>query len=365
MKYFLIAGERSGDIHAGNLAESMRELDPGVELIGWGGQNMESAGVNILQRYEDMAFMGFWEVLTNLRKIGKFMHLVRKHIEEVRPDALILVDYAGFNLRIAKWAKARGLRVFYYIAPKAWAWNKSRVHQLRKYTDLTLVILPFEVPFFEQYGVPVKYVGNPLFDEIRKFRHDFYFPRYNGGRPVVALLPGSRRQEIWRMMDIMAKLTYTTRNYHWIVAGVSTFDRDFYEFRGGVFDLAFDRTYDILHVARAAVVTSGTATLEAALFNVPQVVVYKTSGLTYAIARMLVKLRFVSLVNLVAGKEVVKELIQDECTVENVAEELKKLMHDNKVREKQLMEYDAVKEILGHREASETAADAILNFKTD
>ncbi len=363
MKYFIVAGERSGDLHAGNLAAAMRRLDPGVELYGWGGERMQEAGVKILQHYGELAFMGFWEVLKNLRKIRGFMDRVRKQIEEVRPDALILVDYAGFNLRLAKWAKARGIQVFYYIAPKAWAWNKSRVHQLRKYTDLTLVIFPFEVPFFEQYGVPVKYVGNPLFDEIRQFRPDPAFLEEKGDRPVIALLPGSRRQEIEAMLKTMAELTRSLPEYQWVIAGISAFEREFYISQGGDFQLVFDRTYDLLSVADAAVVTSGTATLETALFGVPEVVVYKTSGLTYAIARLLVKIRFISLVNLVADKEVVKELIQGEYTAENTGNELKKLLADNKFRERQLNDYKILTEKLGNREASKTAAQTILNFK--
>lgn len=362
MKYFIVAGERSGDLHAGNLAAAMREYAPGVELCGWGGEKMQAAGVKILQRYEELAFMGFWEVLKNLRKIRSFMGLVREQIEAFRPDALILVDYAGFNLRLARWAKEKGIRVFYYIAPKAWAWNKSRVHQLRKYTDLTLAIFPFEVSFFEEYGVPVKYVGNPLFDEIRKFEPDPAFTVKRGDQPVIALLPGSRKQEIEAMLKTMAELTQTLPEYRWVIAGISTFDRAFYTSQGGDFELVFDRTYDLLSVADAAVVTSGTATLETALFRVPEVVVYKTSGLTYAIARMLVKIRFISLVNLVADKEVVKELIQGDYTPENTRKELKKLLSDNKFRERQLNDYKILTEKLGNREASKTAAQTILNY---
>jgi len=362
MKYFIVAGERSGDLHAGNLAAAMRQLDPAVELCGWGGEKMQGAGVQILQRYEELAFMGFWEVLKNLGKIRGFMRLAQQQIEAFSPDALILVDYAGFNLRLARWAKARGIRVFYYIAPKAWAWNKSRVHQLRKYTDLTLAIFPFEVPFFEKYGVPVKYVGNPLFDEIRQFRPAPAFLADRGSKPVVALLPGSRKQEIEAMLKTMAELTRTLPEYQWVIAGISTFPRAFYTSQGGTFQLVFDCTYDLLSVADAAVVTSGTATLETALFWVPEVVVYKTSALTYAIARLLVKIRFISLVNLVADKEVVKELIQGEYTTENTGNELKKLLSDNKFRERQLNEYKILTETLGDREASKTAAHTILNF---
>lgn len=360
MKYFIIAGERSGDLHAGNLASALRTLDPTVELQGWGGDKMESAGVKVVQRYEDMAFMGVWEVVQNLGKIRGFMGAAKAQITAFQPDVLILVDYAGFNMRMAKWAKRKGYRVVYYIAPKAWAWNHRRAHHLRKYTDLTLVIFPFEVPFFAKYGVKVKYVGNPLFDEIRAYRGNDDLRVAEGKRPLVALLPGSRKQEINAMLDIMAKLSAKHPQYRWVVAGVSSFSPAFYQREGSAYELLFDRTYDLLSMADAAVVTSGTATLETALFQVPQVVVYKTSPVTYAVARCLVQLKYISLVNLVGNKEIVKELIQGDYTLSAVEETLKMLLHDNNVRQKQLKEYHLLKEALGDRRASLAAAQAIV-----
>lgn len=360
-KYFIVAGERSGDLHAGNLAAALKEQSPEVELWGWGGEKMEKAGVKILQNYEELAFMGFWEVLKNLDKIRGFMKLVKQQIEEVKPNALILVDYAGFNLRLAKWAKKKRITVFYYIAPKAWAWNEKRANLLRKYTDLTLVIFPFEVAFFSKYGVNVKYVGNPLFDEIRQFKPKVGF--LQSSKPVIALLPGSRKQEIESMLQTMAELTETMPEYHWVVAGISTFENSFYTSKGGKFTLEKDNTYDLLSVAEAAVVTSGTATLETALFKVPQVVVYKTSPLTYTIAKLLVKIKYISLVNLVADKEVVKELIQGDYTTERTKSELEKLLLDNKIRQQQLKEYDFLAEKFGKKQASIEAAKIILNFR--
>lgn len=363
LKYFIVAGERSGDLHAGNLAVALKEQSPEVQLYGWGGNKMQNAGVKILQNYESLAFMGFVEVIKNLPKIWGFMNLVKRQIEEVNPDAIILVDYAGFNLRLAKWAKTKGITVFYYIAPKAWAWNEKRANKLRKYTDLTLAIFPFEIDFFKSYGVNVKYVGNPLFDEIKSFKTDVYFKEKFDERPIIALLPGSRKQEIENMLQTMAELTMAKPEYQWVVAGISTFSKDFYTSNGGNFTLVFDKTYDLLSVASAAVVTSGTATLETALFSVPQVVVYKTSPITYSIAKLLVKIKYISLVNLVADKGVVKELIQGEYTTENTKNELEKVLTNTKNREKQLVEYKNLIERLGKTEASSEAAKTILNFR--
>jgi lipid-A-disaccharide synthase len=363
MKYFIVAGERSGDLHAGNLAVALKKQSPQVQLYGWGGDKMQNAGVKILQNYEDLAFMGFVEVIKNLPKIMGFMALVKNQIDEIKPDALILVDYAGFNLRLAKWAKEKSITIYYYIPPKAWAWNEKRAHKLRKYTDLTLAIFPFEIEFFKRYGVNVKYVGNPLFDEIKLFTPAASFQKQFDERPLVALLPGSRKQEIESMLKTMAELTLQKPEYQWVVAGISTFTRDFYTSHGGNFTLVMDQTYELLSIASAAVVTSGTATLETALFGVPQVVVYKTSPLTYSIAKLLVKIKYISLVNLVADKEVVKELIQGDYTAENTKIELNKVLEDTKSREKQLVEYKNIIRQLGTSEASSEAAQTILNFR--
>jgi lipid-A-disaccharide synthase len=360
MKYFIVCGERSGDLHAGNLAAALTSLDSGAKLMGWGGEKMRAAGVNVVQDYEELAIMGFVEVLKNLGKIRGFMQKAKTQIAEFSPDALILVDYAGFNLRLAAWAKGRGIKVIYYIPPKAWAWNQKRGQILRNVTDLTLAIFPFEVPFFQKFGVNVSYVGNPLFDEIRKFKADPAFLDKFQGKPVVALLPGSRKQEIEAMLETMAQLSEDLPEYRFVVAGVPSFSKDFYHAKGGRFDLVFEKTYDLLSIASAAVVTSGTATLETALFKVPQVVVYKTSPITYALAKWLVKVKYISLVNLVANKEVVKELIQQEYNAESTKNELKKLLSDNNYREKQLEEYGSLIRTLGDAEASLSAAQKIL-----
>lgn len=364
MKYFIVAGEKSGDMHAGNLCLELAKLQPDIEMMGWGGEKMEAAGVKILKNYSELAFMGFWEVIKNLSTILGFLKLAKKQIQDFNPDVVILVDYAGFNLKLAKWAKKEGFKVVYYIAPKAWAWRASRAETIKKYVDLLLVIFPFEKTFFEKYGINTQFVGNPLFDEIAKFKTNPKFREENrlNDKRLVALLPGSRKQEIENMLGLMSNLTKEFADIQWVVAGISSFDTEFYTVNGGDFKVVFDQTYDLLSVADAAVVTSGTATLETALFKVPQVVVYKTSNFSYQIAKRLVKIKYISLVNLVAQKEVVKELIQEEYSLENTKNELEKLLFDNKYRDNQLMEYNGIIETLGQSKASENAALEILKL---
>jgi len=364
MKYFMVAGEKSGDMHAANLCLELAKSSPNAEIVGWGGEKMEAAGVKILKNYRELAFMGFWEVIKNLPTILGFLKLAKRQILDFNPDVIILVDYAGFNLKLAKWAKNQGFKVVYYIAPKAWAWRASRAETIKKYVDLLLVIFPFEKAFFEKYAINTRFVGNPLFDEIGKFETNPNFKKDNGltDKPIVALLPGSRKQEIESMLQLMSNLTKEYADIQWVVAGISSFDFDFYTVHGGDFKVVFDQTYDLLSVADAAVVTSGTATLETALFKVPQVVVYKTSNLSYQIAKRLVQIKYISLVNLVAQKEVVKELIQHEYSLENTKKELEKLLFDNKIRDKQLIEYNGIIKTLGVVKASENAALEILKL---
>lgn len=363
MKYFFVAGERSGDLHAGNLAKEIKKLKPEAELVGWGGAYMKKEGVQILQRYEELAFMGFIEVLLNLPRILGFMRKAKIEILAFNPDALILVDYAGFNLRLARWATRKNIKVFYYIAPKAWAWNNKRANKLRKYTDLTLCIFPFEIDFFKSYGVNAKYVGNPLFDAIRDFKATPELGQKLGSKPVIALLPGSRKQEISRMLESMAALSKKYKEFKWVVAGVNSFDSKFYRSFGGDFELVFDQTYDLLSIANVALVTSGTATLETALFKVPQVVVYKASPVSYAIAKLLIKIKYISLVNLVAEKEVVKELIQHNYTTERAFKQLSEIMDETKARKYQLRSYEEIIKKLGDTTASSNAAKEIINYK--
>jgi lipid-A-disaccharide synthase len=365
MKYFIVAGEKSGDMHASNLCLALRRIDDKAEITGWGGEKMEAAGAVILKNYSELAFMGFLEVIKNLKTILGFFRLVKTQIISAQPDVIILVDYAGFNLRIAKWAKKQGFKVVYYIAPKAWAWQESRVFKLKKYVDLLLVIFPFEESYFSKFGIKTRFVGNPLFDEISKFRANPEFRANHklNNQPIVALLPGSRKQEIENMLSTMAKISNEFVDIQWVVAGISTLGDDIYKSQNANFKVIYDETYDILSVADAAIITSGTATLETALFKVPQVVVYKTSAFSYWIAKMLVKIKFISLVNLVAEKEVVKELIQEDYSLTNVKNELETILFDNKIKEKQLVEYGDLILALGSKKASESAAFEIYNLK--
>ncbi len=366
MRYFIIAGEKSGDLHASNLIMALRQADPEAEIAGWGGERMRTAGAEILKDYRELAFMGFLEVIRNLRSILGFLKLVKVQIRAFAPDVIILVDYAGFNLRVARWAKPEGYKVAYYIAPKAWAWNKKRVFTIRNYVDRLLVIFPFEKEFFGQFGIDTRYVGNPLRDETAAFHRNERFKEDNilDDRPVIALLPGSRKQEVERMTGIMVKLQEAFPSCQMVIAGISDLGEAFYkEFTGSSgIRIVYDQTYDLLSVAEAAVVTSGTATLETALFKVPQVVVYRTSNFSYQIARFLIKIPYISLVNLVAEKEVVRELIQDDYNPAELKKELEKVFSDTKTRKRLLKEYDDLSEKLGSEGASAEAATAIIQL---
>ncbi|KPM46923.1 lipid-A-disaccharide synthase [Jiulongibacter sediminis] len=364
MKYFLIAGEKSGDLHAGNLSVAIKKKKPQVQLMGWGGAEMEQAGVEIRQNYKDLAFMGL-DFLSSIGKLRKLFKACKEQILEFQPVALILVDYSGFNLRIARWAKKKGIPVFYYIAPKTWAWNSLRNKSIRKNVNWLLAILPFEEDYFSSKGIKTSYVGNPLVERINDFKPDQSF---KDSLPqefshVVALLPGSRAKEVQRMADQMKVLAKKFDDVLFVIAGVSDLEKSQYGYFGCLrnCEVVYDKTYDLLAIADAAVVTSGTATLETALFDVPQVVVYKTSGLTYFLAKNLIRVKFISLVNLIMDKEVVNELIQEEFTTTNLYTALHGLIEDTKIKEKQLVSYQKLKVILGDKKASNEAAKIILN----
>lgn len=370
MKYFIIAGERSGDLHGSNLIKAIKKADNhagGVpsEIQAWGGDYMQEAGAEIKKHYRDLAFMGFLEVLKNLPKILGFIGECKKNIEEFQPDAIILIDYAGFNMRIAKWAKKQGYKVFYYISPKVWAWNQSRAWSLKKNLDRLFVIFPFEVEFFKKYNFEVEFVGNPLFDAIAAFKPAADFLKRNNlsEKKIIALLPGSRKQEVEQMLNLMVKIQTKFPDYQFIIAGVGNLSLDFYKpFLNENIKLSIDQTYDLLSHSTAALVTSGTATLETALFGVPQVVCYKTSNISYQIAKHLIKVPYISLVNLVAQKEVVKELIQDELDTENLVKELDKIINSQSFRNQQILDYQQVKESLGEVGASEKTGRRIVEI---
>lgn len=365
-KIYIISGERSGDLHASNLVSAIKSLDGFTEFRGMGGSYSKDVGVILAVDYSEIAVMGFLEVVLGFRKVLKYLNLVKKDLLSYRPDALILVDYGGFNMKIAAFAKENGIPVHYYIPPKVWAWNQKRALKLKAFTDQIYSILPFEPEFFEKFDMKVHYVGNPLLDEIRKFKpHDFFFQKNElSFQPIIALLPGSRKQEIESMLDKMISLVREFPNAQFVIAGVDSLPDSVYEpARKAGLKVVIHQTYDLLHHATAAVVTSGTATLETALFRVPQIVVYRTSSVSYLIAKNLIRVPFISLVNLIAGKEVVKELIQDDFSVEKLREELNRIFTNVVYKGEMLQGYDLIREKIGEDSASVRTAELILNFR--
>ena len=362
-KLYIISGERSGDLHASNLVRSLKKLDPLISIRGMGGSYSSDAGVELTVDYAEVALMGFLEVVLGFRKVLKYLKLIKNDILVHKPDAIVLVDYGGFNMKIAAFAKENNIPVHYYIPPKVWAWNQKRALKLKATTDQIYSILPFEPTFFGKYGMKVNYVGNPLLDEISKFiPHEFFFQKNElSYQPIIALLPGSRAQEINGMLDRMIELVKEFPNAQFVIAGVKDLGTEIYQ-RGmdaGI-RVIFDQTYDLLSHAVAAVVTSGTATLETALFRVPQVVVYRTSSISYAIAKNLIRVPYISLVNLIADKEVVKELIQYDFSIPNLKAELQKILGNQVYKGHMLQGYDMVKEQIGDGSASDNTAALIL-----
>ncbi|MDJ1468797.1 lipid-A-disaccharide synthase [Xanthocytophaga flava] len=377
MKYYVIAGERSGDLHAANLIKAIAQEDKQAEFRGWGGEQMEEAGAYLVTHYRNMAFMGFWEVIKNLTTIRKFIKKCQEDILLWKPDVVILVDYAGFNMRIAKFCKQHTIQVFYYISPKVWAWNQSRAYKIKATVDRLFVILPFEKEFFKKYEYDVDYVGNPLLDEIDAFKpqSDFLVKNNLSEKSVIALLPGSRYQEVEKMLSVMldaAQLLNKEKNrqYQFIIAGVSNLPKALYEDKIATLEkelnvsVIYNQSYDLLSVATAAWVTSGTATLETALFHVPQVVCYRTSAFTYQIVRVLIKVKYISLVNLIANEPVVVELIQSELTPQKAFNELTKLLPGEKGRQSQLEGYNKVDKLMGEPGASQRTARLMMKYLT-
>lgn len=367
MKYYLVAGEASGDLHGANLMKALKVEDPKAEFRYFGGDLMQAEGGTLVKHYEDMAFMGFVEVVANLRTILKNMSLCKKDILAYRPDVLVLIDFPGFNLKIAEFAKKKGLLVCYYISPKVWAWNQKRVLKIKKAVDHLFCILPFEVEFYKSWGMDIDYVGNPLLDAVAAFTPNPDFLKNNmllSGKKIVALLPGSRKQEISRLLPDMAKVAERFTNFQFVIAGAPTFDADYYrQYIGGMhIPVVFNATYDLLANAEAAIVASGTATLETALLNVPQVVVYKGNAVTIGIAKMLIKIKFISLVNLIMDKAVVKELIQQDCESHSISNELDKLVGLDDYRQQMLANYDLLDERMGTPGASAKTAALIVKY---
>lgn len=365
MTYYFIAGERSGDLHGANLIKTIRQYDPEARCRAYGGEQMEAAGAVLVRHYRDMAFMGFLEVAKNLGTIRRIMRECQADLLAYRPDVLILIDYAGFNLRMARFAKQQGIRVFYYISPKVWAWNQRRALKIKATVDRLFTILPFETEFFAKYDYKVDYIGNPILDALTDFQPDQHFKDKLGidDRPVIALMPGSRRQEITSILPTMLVASRQFPAYQFVVGTVSNLPASLYDALLSDYPAVrrvSDAAYDLLHIATAALVTSGTATLETALLNVPQVVCYKTTFISYAIAKRLIAVPFISLVNLIAGREVVKELIQNDLVPERVAAELRTLLPGGSGRQTQLAGYAEVQAKMGEPGASERAGKLIV-----
>ncbi len=366
MKYYIIAGERSGDLHGSNLIKELRKKDPDAQIRGWGGNMMQEAGMDLVKHYQEMAFMGFAEVIANLFKILGFIRECKADIQRYQPDVLILIDYAGFNMRIARFGKKRGVKVFYYISPKIWAWNQGRVHGIKKAVDRMFVIMPFEEDFYNRFEYKVDYVGNPVNDSVTDHVVDPDFRTKNklNNKPIVAILPGSREQEIENMLHIMLQVLPSFRDFQFVVAGVSTFSEEYYKQhnKDQNIKVIYDQTYDLLANSQAALVTSGTATLETALFDVPQVVCYKTSAISYAIGKRVIKVPYISLVNLIADRQVVTELIQDELTSKRIVAELKSLLFDKALIKQQKTGYSLVKQKIGTFRTAERAAELMVGY---
>lgn len=369
MKYYLIAGETSGDLHGANLIKALKkeDTDANFRIVG-GDQMQEASGETPLIHTSEMAFMGFVEVIKNLGKINKNLRRVKEDLSRNHPDTLILIDFPGFNLKIAEFAKKLGIRVCYYISPKIWAWNQSRVHKIKKVVDHMFCILPFEVDFYKKYHYPVDYVGNPLLDAIDQHEFNASFRQDNGlnERPIIALLPGSRKMEIEKLLPVMVDLYYLFPAHQFVIAGAPNFNEEYYKLYTGDLPIAvvFQQTYDLLNQAEAAVVTSGTATLETGILKVPQVVVYKANRLTIWIARQLIKVQFISLVNLINGFLSVRELIQQDCDTRTIADELDELINNPEHRASIMENYDILAEKLGSPGASEKTAKLIMQYSS-
>jgi lipid-A-disaccharide synthase len=365
MKYYIIAGEASGDLHGSNLIREIKKLDNNANIRCWGGDMMQQAGGELVKHYRDLAFMGFIEVVSNLRTIFRNLKFCKEDILAFRPDTLILVDYPGFNLRIAKWAKQQGLKVIYYISPQVWAWKENRVKSMKQCIDKMLVILPFEKEYYKnKWNWDVEYVGHPLVEVIDSYKLEAM--GYEPSKQVIALLPGSRKQEIAKKLPIMLEVVKLFPDYEFIIAQAPSLDESFYKTFTDPYpnvSSVKNKTYDLLLKSKAALVTSGTATLETALFGVPEVVCYKGSAVSYEIAKRVIKVKYISLVNLIMDKLVVHELIQNELTPENLQKELKELLTEPIRIEQLKKDYAELKKILSEGgNASAKAAKSIVSF---
>jgi lipid-A-disaccharide synthase len=370
LKYYIIAGEASGDLHASNLMKAIIEKDNEADFRFWGGDQMEKVGGTLVKHIKDLAFMGFIEVLMNIRTIAKNIKFCKQDVLKYKPDVLILIDYPGFNLRIAEFAHENNIKVHYYISPQIWAWKQNRVHKIKKIVDEMYCILPFEKAFYKKFDVDVNFVGHPLVDAISNYKQtalskdDFLKANNLSDKPILAILPGSRNQEIRVKLPIMLEATKAFENYQLVIAGAPNKSESFYQevAQGTDVKIIENQTYDLLNNSDLAIVTSGTATLETALFHVPQVVCYKANAISYAIAKRLIKIKYISLVNLIMDEAVVTELIQHELTAKNIIKELKLIEKEtSKGRLEMKKSYQLLEEKLGSGGASNKVARLLIN----
>lgn len=363
MRYYLIAGEASGDLHGSNLIQAIKQKEPQAEIRCWGGDKMEAAGAKLVKHYRELAFMGFVEVIRHLPKILKNLKTCKQDISEFNPDVLVLIDYPGFNLRIASWAKHAEFKVCYYISPQIWAWKENRVKKIKASVDKMLVILPFEKEFYKKHDFPVTYVGHPLAEVIEK---ELQKPIERlSDKPVIALLPGSRQQEIRAKLPVMLQVSRSLPQYQFVVAKASSLDSSLYQLFLKDFPdvkLMEGQTYNLLKQSKAALVTSGTATLETALLGVPEVVCYKGNPVSYQLAKRLIKVRYISLVNLILDKPAVKELIQSDFNPEKLQFELNLLLNNKENQEVIQSDYTRLWELLAGEKSSEKAATEIISL---
>ena len=374
MKYYIIAGEASGDLHGSNLIKELKRINPTSTFRGWGGDLMKSQCNELVKHYEEFSYMGFLEVIVNAKKILNYISLCKKDIENYDPDLIIYIDYPGFNMKIAKWAKRKNFSNHFYISPKVWVWKESRVKKIKKVIDKMYVILPFEKDFYKnKHKYEVDFVGHPLLDAVHNQKEfnkkEFLTENKLSSKPVIALLPGSRHQEISKLLPLMLDVVSNFKDYQIVIAGAPNKSINYYEkiitsnkeYFGSI-KVICNQTYDILRISSAAIVTSGTATLETALFKVPQVVCYKTSMISYLIGRILIRnLKYISLVNIILDKHVVKELIQSNCNKDNLVIELQKILNKSN-RSLMLKEYELLHRKLGGKGASKKTAELISMY---
>ncbi|MBI3233329.1 MAG: lipid-A-disaccharide synthase [Bacteroidetes bacterium] len=363
MKYYIIAGEASGDLHGSNLIKELKNLDSNLEVRCWGGDLMQQQGATLVKHYKELAFMGFKEVLVNIKTIFKNISFCKEDIAQYKPDVVIFIDYPGFNLRIAEYVKSLGIKTIYYISPQVWAWKENRVKKIKQTVDQMICILPFEKDFYKKWDYPSEYVGHPLLDAIKTFEIDTQFREKNkiDSKPIIALLPGSRKQEISKMLPLMLELSKLYTQYNFVVAAAPGQTIEYYQQYIHAYNNCFivkNQTYQLLHHSHAALVTSGTATLETALFDVPQIVCYKGSNISYQIGKRLVKIKYISLVNLILDKPTVTELIQNDYNLELLKVEFAKITV-GKERQQILNDYILLKNMLGNSGASKKAAEII------